>query len=74
MFIALHTFYSTGKPPRPYEAILEQHRALVATNVSRLSGQAVHLDRLGGSDSLPWHDELRDYLVRFRLNKANKKS
>ena len=73
MFIALHTFYSTGNPPRPYEAILEQHRALVATNVSRLSGQAVQLDRLGGSDSLPWHDELRNYLVRYRLNTANKK-
>jgi predicted dehydrogenase len=73
MFAALHAFYSTGKPPRPYEAILEQHRALVATNVSRLSGQAVRLDILGGNDSLPWHDELRDYLVRFRLNKARSK-
>ncbi|MFA6471052.1 MAG: Gfo/Idh/MocA family oxidoreductase [Candidatus Latescibacterota bacterium] len=69
MFLALHAFYSTGKPPRPYEAILEQHRALVATNVSRLTGRAVRLDSLGGSDSLPWHDELREYLVRFRLKK-----
>lgn len=73
MFLALHAFYSTRKPPRPYEAILEQHRALVATNVSRLSGKAVRLDSLGGSDALPWHDELRDYLVRFRLKKAKMK-
>jgi hypothetical protein len=72
MFMALHEFFSTGVPPRPYEAILEQHRALVATNVSRLTGQAVRLDRLGGEDSLPWHDELRNYLVRHRLNRAKK--
>jgi hypothetical protein len=67
MFKALHDFYADRKPPRPYEAILEQHRALVATNMSRLTGRAIHLDSLGGSDSLPWDDALRNWLIRFRL-------
>ena len=67
MFAALHDFYTQRKPPRPYEAILEQHRALVATNVSRLTGRQVSLDSLGGEDSLPWSDALRNWLIRFRL-------
>ncbi len=67
MFKALHDFYADRKPPRPYEAILEQHRALVATNISRLTGRTIRLDTLGGSDSLPWDDSLRDWLIRFRL-------
>ncbi|MHB9028950.1 MAG: Gfo/Idh/MocA family oxidoreductase, partial [Candidatus Latescibacterota bacterium] len=67
MFKALHDFYADRKPPRPYEAILEQHRALVATNMSRLTGRTIRLDSLGGSDSLPWDDALRTWLIRFRL-------
>jgi hypothetical protein len=67
MFEALHDFYTKRKPPRPYEAILEQHRALVATNVSRLTGRNVPLDELGAEDSLPWDNALRNWLVRFRL-------
>ncbi len=67
MFKALHDFYVERKPPRPYEAILEQHRALVATDISRRTGRAVRLDSLGGSDSLPWDDALRNWLIRFRL-------
>jgi hypothetical protein len=73
MFLALHRFYVDRVVPRPYEAILEQHRALVATNVSRLSGQAARLDSLGGPDAVPWNDELRNYHVRFRLSQAKGK-
>ena len=69
MFLALNDFYVTRKPPRPYEAILEQHRALVAVNVSRLSGKAVRLESLGGDDALPYSESMRNWLVRFRLNK-----
>lgn len=67
MFSTLHDFYVDRKPPRPYEAILEQHRALVATGVSRTTGQPVRLDGLKGGDSLPWDDALRSWLVRYRL-------
>jgi len=64
MFLALNDFYVSRKPPRPYSAILEQHRALVATNMSRLSGKAVKLDSLKGSDELPYHDSIRNYILR----------
>ena len=56
MFLKLNEFFINRIPPRPYEAILEQHRALVATNISRLSGNAVILDRLGGNDSIPYSE------------------
>ncbi|MFC1607998.1 Gfo/Idh/MocA family oxidoreductase [Candidatus Latescibacterota bacterium] len=64
MFLAQNEFFITGKPPRPYEAILEQHRALVATNKSRLTGKAVKLDSLKGGDSLPYHDSIRNYVTK----------
>lgn len=63
MFDKINDLYSFGKIPRPYEAILEQHRALVAANVSRLTGRAVKLDSLGGDDSLPYTDGIRAYVV-----------
>jgi hypothetical protein len=64
MFDKLNDLYSFGKIPRPYEAILEQHRALVAANISRLTGRAVKLDSLGGDDSLPYSEGIRDYVVK----------
>jgi hypothetical protein len=64
MFATLHEFYANRKVPRPYEAILEEHRALVATNVSRLTGQAVRLDSLGGNDALPYSSAIRNWLIR----------
>ena len=67
MFYALYDFYTQRKPPRPYEAVLEQHRALVAANVSRITGRAVALDSLGGEDALPWSDNIRRYIVRRAL-------
>ncbi|MFA6471483.1 MAG: Gfo/Idh/MocA family oxidoreductase [Candidatus Latescibacterota bacterium] len=72
MFDKLNDLYSFGKIPRPYEAILEQHRTLVAANVSRLTGREVKLDSLGGEDSLPYSDGIRDYVVKRTL--AVKKS
>ncbi len=69
MFETLHDFYAKRKVPRPYEAILEQHRALVAANLSRLTGRAVTLDDLGGGDSLPWSESIRRWLVRRTLGK-----
>ncbi|MCE5251370.1 Gfo/Idh/MocA family oxidoreductase [bacterium] len=69
MFEALNNFYTERKPPRPYEAILEQHRALVAANVSRLTGRAVKLDSLGGEDALPYSESLRRWLVRNALGR-----
>lgn len=69
MFVALHDFYANRIIPRPYEAILEQHRALVATNVSRLTGHAVKLNSLGSDDALPYSPETRRYLVRKTLEK-----
>jgi len=67
MFMKMHEFFSERKPPRPYDAILEQHRALVALNVSRLTGRAVKLDSLGGHDALPYSDSIRRWL--FRVHK-----
>lgn len=69
MFFALNDFYTKRKPPRPYEAILEQHRALVAANVSRLTGRAVKLASLGGDDALPYSESIRRSLVRRTLKK-----
>jgi len=69
MFYALYDFYTQRKPPRPYEAVLEQHRALVAANVSRLTGRAVALDSLGGEDSLPWSESIRRCIIRRALGK-----
>ncbi len=67
MFDKLNELYSSGKIPRPYEAILEQHRALVAANVSRLMGRAVHLDSLGGEDALPYVNGIRQYVIERTL-------
>jgi len=64
MFLALNDFYVNRKPPRPYDAILEQHRALVATNVSRVTGKAVKLASLKGSDAIPYTDQIRNYLLK----------
>lgn len=69
MFVTLHEFYVNRIIPRPYDAILEQHWALVATNVSRLTGHAVKLDSLGGDDALPYSPEIRRWLVRRTLAK-----
>lgn len=69
MFYALYDFYTQRKIPRPYEAILEQHRALVAANVSRLKGRPVKLDSLGGDDALPWSENIRRYIVRRALGR-----
>lgn len=69
MFVTLHEFYSKRIIPRPYGAILEQHRALVAANVSRLTGHAVKLDVLGGDDALPYSPETRRFVIRHILNK-----
>ena len=69
MFNALYNFYAKRIQPRPYEALLEQHRALVAANVSRLTGRAVHLASLGGEDALPWSESIRRYLIRRVLKR-----
>jgi hypothetical protein len=69
MFFALYSFFTERKLPRPYEAILEQHRALVAANVSRLAGRPVKLDSLGGDDSLPWNENIRRWLIRSAMGK-----
>jgi len=69
MFVALHDFYAFRTVPRPYEAILEQHRALVATNISRLTGRAVRLDSLGGDDSLPYSEAIRSWLIRYHMRR-----
>jgi hypothetical protein len=63
MHKTLYALYTERKIPRPYEALLEEHRALVATNVSRLTGRAIRLDSLGGDDAVPWSDEIRGYMV-----------
>jgi hypothetical protein len=65
MFETLHEFYVNRKIPRPYEAVLEQHRALVAANVSRMTGRAVRLDSLGGDDALPYSPAIRNWLFRY---------
>ena len=67
MHNTLYKLYTERKVPRPYEALLEEHRALVATNVSRLTGRAVKLDSLGGDDAVPWSEEIRRYLIRRSL-------
>ena len=72
MFDRINELYSFGKIPRPYEAILEQHRALVAANVSRLSGRAVKLDSLGGGDALPYVDGIRRYVLERVIASAKK--
>ena len=64
MFAKQYDLFANRKAPRPYEAILEQHRALVATNASRITGKAVSLDSLGGHDSLPYSDSIRRWLMR----------
>ena len=64
MYLKQYDLYANRKAPRPYEAILEQHRALVATNASRITGKAVKLDSLGGHDSLPYSDSIRRWLLR----------
>jgi hypothetical protein len=69
MFVALHEFFVNRTIPRPYEAILEQHRALVAANNSRITGRAVRLDSLGGEDALPYSEGIRRYIVNRVLNK-----
>jgi len=65
MFTTLNEFFATRKPPRPYEAILEMHRAHVATAVSRLTGSAVRLDMLGGEDTLPYSESLAAWIRKF---------
>ncbi|MFA6470894.1 MAG: FlgD immunoglobulin-like domain containing protein [Candidatus Latescibacterota bacterium] len=67
MFRTLHAFYAERTIPRPYEAILEEHRALVATAASRLSGKAVSLASLGGSDALPYSDNVRGWVIKNLL-------
>ena len=69
MFDKLNELYSFRKIPRPYEAILEQHRILVAANVSRLNGREVKLDILGGEDALPYSDAIRRYVLRRVMDK-----
>ncbi len=69
MFEKLNDFYSFRKIPRPYEAILEMHRILVAANISRLTGRAVKLSSLGGGDALPWSDAIRRYVIGRALNR-----
>jgi hypothetical protein len=69
MFEKLNDFYSFRKIPRPYEAILEMHRALIAANVSRLTGNTVKLSSLGGEDALPWSDAIRRYVIDRALNR-----
>ncbi len=64
MFLTLNGFYMNGKPPRPYDAILEQHRALVATAVSRTTGRAVKLHDLKPADAVPYTEGIRNYLLR----------
>jgi len=71
MFRALHDFYAERKIPRPYEAILEEHRALAATNLARLSGRPVKLDSLGGDDEVPYCESIRRWVVRNYLKKKS---
>ena len=72
MFFKINELYSFRQIPRPYEAILEQHRALVAANVSRQAGRAVQLDSLGGEDALPYSDAIRWYVMRNFLESKKK--
>ena len=63
MFYRLNDLYSYRIVPRPYEAILEQHRALVAVNASRIRGASVRLSELNGEDALPYTDAIRRYVI-----------
>ncbi|MBT4482111.1 MAG: twin-arginine translocation signal domain-containing protein [Candidatus Latescibacteria bacterium] len=72
MFYKINELYSFRTIPRPYEAILEQHRVLVAANVSRKTGRAVKLDSLGGEDTLPYSDAIRWYVMRRFLESKDK--
>jgi len=63
MFHKINMLYSYGEIPRPYEAILEQHRMLTAANMSRIRGRAVALSELGGKDSIPYSDAIRTYVL-----------
>ena len=70
MFRKQYELFAYRKAPRPYEAILEQHRALVAANVSRLTGRAVKLESLGGGDALPYSESIRRWLFReYKISK-----
>ena len=71
MTITLHDFFVNRKIPRPYDAILEEHRALAATDLSRLTGRAVSLDSLGGSDAVPYSDDIRGWLIRNFMKKKS---
>ena len=64
MYRTQYAFFTERIIPRPYEAILEEHRALAAANVSRLTGRAVKLDSLGGDDAAPYSEVIRRYLIR----------
>ena len=72
MFDKINDLYSRRIVPRPYEAILEMHRILVAANVSRLKGTEVKLDSLGGKDALPYSDAIRTYVLRGFLDSKKK--
>lgn len=71
MFRTLHAFYADRVVPRPYEAILEEHRALAATNVSRMAGREVELDSLGSDDMVPYSEDIRWWVVRNYLKKKS---
>jgi len=64
MFLTLNDFYVNHRIPRPYEAILEQHRALVATAASRRTGRPVKLDSLKKKDAVPYTEAIRNYVLK----------
>ncbi len=64
MFLTLNDFYVNHRIPRPYEAILEQHRALVATAKSHQTGKAIRLDELKKTDAVPYTDAIRNYVLK----------
>lgn len=64
MFLTLNDFYVNHRIPRPYDAILEQHRALVATAVSHQTGRQIRLAELKKTDAVPYSDQIRNYLLR----------
>ncbi len=68
MFLTLNDFYMNHRIPRPYAAILEQHRALVATAKSRETGRAVRLDSLKKNDAVPYTEAIRNYVLRSYRN------
>ena len=67
MLFALNDFFVNHKLPRPYNALLEQHRALVATSISRFTSRAVKLDSLGGEDAIPYSPSIKQWLDRHYL-------